>query len=121
MRAVLEGLSFAMFECEQIVEDVLEIHPDRIVSVGGGSLSPVWNRMKADLFGKEIQTLETGPYSGALAAALVAGSSLGMWPTLETAVENMIKNAVGTVFTPNTVETAKYQALYSAWRQNFRG
>jgi len=121
MRAVLEGLSSAMFECEQIVEDVLKIHPDKIVSVGGGSLSPVWNQMKADLFGREIRTLETGPYSGALAAALVAGSSIGMWPTLETAVGEMISNRSGRSFVPNSEETGKAQELYAAWRQNFRG
>jgi len=121
MRAVLEGLSCAMFECEQIVEDVLQIHLDHVVSVGGGSLSPVWNRMKADLFGKNIRTLETGPYSGATAAALVAGASLGMWPTLESAVDQVISNKAGAEFIPDAANTVRYQSLYSAWRQNFRG
>ncbi len=72
-RAVLEGVAFALRDGLDII-DGLGAAADTVRAVGGGSRSPVWCQILADVLGRPIvrATVDEGPAYGA--ALLAAGT-----------------------------------------------
>jgi xylulokinase len=76
VRAVLEGVSYAMRDSLAIIEE-LGVPVRQIRASGGGSRSPLWRQIQADVFGQKVVTInaEQGPaYGVALLAAVGAGA-----------------------------------------------
>ncbi|MBN1908383.1 MAG: xylulokinase [Pirellulales bacterium] len=76
VRAVMEGVTYAMRESIEIF-DGLGVPIRQIRVSGGGSRSPVWRQIQADVFGRKVTTInaEQGPaYGAALLAAVGAGA-----------------------------------------------
>jgi len=74
VRSVLEGVSYAMRESLPIIEQ-LGVPVRQIRASGGGSKSPLWRQIQADVFGQKVATInaEEGPaYGVALLAAVGA-------------------------------------------------
>jgi xylulokinase len=83
VRAIIEGVSFAMTEILTLVRSMgVEVRTLRVG--GGGAKSPQWRQLLADLAGVpvEIPTTEEG---GAYGAALLAGVGVGHWPSVPAA------------------------------------
>jgi xylulokinase len=75
VRALLEGVSFSMKDCYQLISNI-GIVADKIIISGGGAKSELWKSIIADLFGVEINTLnstEGAPYGAAILAAVGTG------------------------------------------------
>jgi xylulokinase len=70
IRAVLEGVSFSLKDCLDIVEQ-MGVPVDSVRVSGGGARSPFWRQMLADIFAKPAVTLATQEGS-AYGAALLA-------------------------------------------------
>jgi xylulokinase len=76
VRAVMEGVAYAMRDSLTIIRD-LGVPVRQIRASGGGSRSPLWRQIQADVFGQKVVTLnaEEGPaYGVALLAAVGAGA-----------------------------------------------
>jgi xylulokinase len=76
VRAVLEGVTYAMRDSLAIIQE-LGVPVRQIRASGGGSRSPLWRQIQADVFGQKIATInaEEGPaYGVALLAAVGAGA-----------------------------------------------
>ena len=74
-RAIMEGVAFAMRDSLEIIREQ-EVPVKQIIASGGGSRSPLWRQIQADVFGKQVVTInaEQGPaYGVALLAAVGAG------------------------------------------------
>lgn len=74
-RAVLEGLAFA---ARDVVERLaaLELAPDRVLLLGGGSRSDVWAQIRADVLGLRhdvAASADTCPVGAAMIALVAAG------------------------------------------------
>ncbi len=67
-QAVMEGVAFAMRDCQRVLQDA-GTSIDRLVAVGGGSKSALWLRMLATNLDTEIALPEDGDFGGALGAA----------------------------------------------------
>lgn len=52
-RAVMEGVTFALRDCMEILKQ-MGITGKRVISSGGGASSPVWLQIQADIFDREI-------------------------------------------------------------------
>jgi xylulokinase len=76
VRSILEGVSYAMRDSLEIIQQ-LGVPVRQIRASGGGSKSPLWRQIQADVFGQKVATInaEEGPaYGVALLAAVGAGA-----------------------------------------------
>ena len=76
VRAVMEGVAYAMRDSLAIIRE-LGVPVRQIRASGGGSRSPLWRQIQADVFGQKVVTInaEQGPaYGVALLAAVGAGA-----------------------------------------------
>lgn len=76
IRSVMEGVTFSMRDSLAIIE-ALGVPVRQIRASGGGSRSPFWRQIQADVFGRPVVTInsEEGPaYGVALLAAVGAGA-----------------------------------------------
>ena len=114
VRAVVEGITYSLNDCKQLMEEVRGKKISRMVSVGGASKSPFWLQMQADIFNCEIITLasEQGP---ALGAALCARVVAGWDEDIELAISNFVKYK--DVYYPQPNQVKKYEAVYQKYRK----
>lgn len=57
-RAVMEGVTYALRDSMEILEE-MGISGNRILASGGACASPVWLQIQADILGKEVQVCRT--------------------------------------------------------------
>ena len=86
-RAIYEGLSFAVADCVAHL-------PERVDSVtlaGGGSRSELWCQLIADCLDRPV-AVPIGSETGARGAAIVLGTALGVFPSIDDAVDRMVSH-----------------------------
>ncbi len=81
IRAVLEGVSYSLQDCLEIIEQ-MGVPVESVRVSGGGARSDFWRQMLADVFAKRTVTLETqeGSAYGAALLALVGTGEYGSVP-----------------------------------------
>ena len=79
-------------------------------ALGGGSRSPVWKRIEADVLGLSVATMRQ-PDAGTLGAAMLAGVGIGSWPDVATAAAAVVE--AGRIFTPNPDHRDVYDERYA--------
>ncbi|MCL2743381.1 MAG: FGGY family carbohydrate kinase [Planctomycetaceae bacterium] len=82
-KAVLEGVCFSIRDCFQFalgyqLTQGFTVLPEQIRVVGGGTRSPLWMSILADVLGRTLLPLEEA--DSALGAALFAAECIGMQP-----------------------------------------
>ena len=90
----------------------LDIHEIR--TMGGGSKSDIWNQIKADITGKTLQVTNSSQDTACLGAAILAGSAVGIFSSVENAVGSMIK--IRKTYEPNTEVEDLYNRQYKKFR-----
>lgn len=112
-RAVMEGVTFSF---KQVFESILKLDQNMSVheirTSGGGSVSPVWRQIQADVFQVPVQTVSGSAEGGAFGASLVAGTGCGFWASLNEATEVL---AIETETLPNSSNKTIYEDLYSIY------
>lgn len=88
-RAVMEGVGFLLRKNIDYIAR-LGIAVNTVVSLGGGSRSPVWNRMKADITGKKIMIPEYREATS-LGGAMLAAVEAGVFRDLEEASSRLVR------------------------------
>ena len=102
--AIYEGTALGLAENFGRMEEVLgDLRPVR--SVGGGSKSEVWTRIKADVLGVPVTVPRLG-HGAAAGAAMLAGMATGLWPDEESL--RALVTGEGRTFEPDPVMTEKY-------------
>jgi xylulokinase len=81
---------------------------DRLRVTGGGSRSPLWLQLKADITGKQIVTLNVSE-GGCLAGAMLGGVAAGVYGSVAEATEILVKE--NEIFDPNPEKHAQYAEL----------
>lgn len=114
LKAVLEGITFSLKDCQQILKKISKREPEKIVSVGGGAKNPLWLQMQADIFGYPVITLdkEEGPAFG---AAMIAAVGLGWYPTFEDCAKAFVK--YNQSYYPDKQRVTKYQEVYEHYKK----
>jgi xylulokinase len=79
---------------------------------GGGARSALWRQICADVLERPIVSLvaDEGPAFG---AALIAGSAVGLYPSLPEACRRAVR--LGSEVTPVVGRAMTYRALYSLY------
>jgi xylulokinase len=91
VRAVLEGVAFSLKDTFTLFSE-LGIGYNRIRLGGGGARGPLWRQIQADIYNHPVELLEAEE-GGAFGAALLAGTGIGAWPSVEAACEATIRPA----------------------------
>ncbi|MFT9078535.1 xylulokinase [Ethanoligenens sp.] len=88
IRAVMEGVSFSLLDCMDILSQMgLDITEMRVT--GGGGTSALWRQILCDMFGCPVCTVRSrqGP---ALGAALLAGVGTGIFSSVPQACDTVV-------------------------------
>jgi xylulokinase len=123
-RAVMEGVVFSLKESLNLLAELCG-RPRDIIAAGGGSKSPLWLQMQADIFEMPVRVVEDAEQVS-LGAAMLAGVGTGVFRTYEQAAEAMVRYD-GTLYEPDSRNAGvyrdayrRYRALYGANRTLFR-
>jgi xylulokinase len=112
VRSVLEGVTYSLRDCLEIVRE-LDLPVGEVRASGGGGKSELWRQMQADVFGREVVTVNAaeGPAFG---AALLAGVGTGVWASVPEACDATI--AVTSRSAPHAARQATYDHQYPLYR-----
>jgi len=115
-RAVMEGATYAMRDCLEIIQG-MGVPVREIRVAGGGARSPFWRSLQADIYKKPVWTVssEEGPAYG---VALLAGVGTGVWKSVPEACDATIKTVKATK--PTRKHVNRYDALYPEYGQLYR-
>lgn len=76
IRAAIEGITFSLLRAAQPIEEVRQLPTQKIYLTGGLSVSPVWSRIIADVFGASV-VIPRSSESSARGAAILGWLTLG--------------------------------------------
>jgi len=108
VRAVLEGVAFSLKDTFTLFAE-LGIPVTAIRLGGGGARGPLWRQIQADVYGHPVDLLEAEE-GGAFGAALLAGTGIGIWPSVEAACEATIRIA-------QTIQPKSAEAMQAAYAE----
>ena len=111
IRAILEGVAYALKEGIELMGPA----PEKLISLGGGSKSDVWNRIKADVCGLDITVMENEE-STLLGAAILGGIASGLFPDIYVAVDTIRS---GKAYKPDAAATAAYGEGYEKYKKMY--
>lgn len=112
LRAVYEGVAFG----HRVHVDRLRAAGARIPALrftGGGSRSPVWAQMFADVLDATVE-VPAGGEVGALGAAMIAAVGVGLFPDLPAAARAMV--SVQAMHVPDPRSRDRYAARFAIYR-----
>ena len=112
VQAVLEGVAFAIRDSFEVARSLgLDIPSSKLC--GGGSKSPLWRTIFANVLGipLELPKTEQGPgYGGAMLAMV----GCGRFESVQAAADALVE--VASVVEPDPALTARYEARYRQYR-----
>jgi xylulokinase len=112
-RSVMEGIAFHIRWIIEAMEKV-GFAIDEMQAIGGGSVSPLWTQIIADVTGRRLNVVENPLEAGAMGAALTVAVGLSVYPSMD-AVDDLIQ--VKAVFDPQPENHAVYERMYGTYRQ----
>lgn len=123
IRAIMEGVAYSMRDSLAIIEG-LGVPVEQIRASGGGSRSPLWRQIQADVFGRNVVTINTeeGPAYG---VALLAAVGARAYDNIEQACAATIKVVQRTPVGRRAKRSYDaafpiYQQLYRSLKDDFK-
>ena len=113
-RAVMEGVTFAMNDCLELIAELNAGITPQVIASGGATRSPVWRQIQADVYNVPLTLAPDANYA-CIGAALLAGVGCGVYASLDDACARVPRFT--TTVTPNPDNAAFYQsrrAVYHA-------
>lgn len=111
--AHLQGIAFVERWCYDVLAELGCPVGPVILSTGGGSRSPIWNRVRAAVLGRELRTTESAEC--ALGAAMLAAAPLAFGGDTAQAIATMARLAGQCI--PQPAQIRAYQERYLAFRE----
>ncbi len=111
-RAVIEGVSYSLYSCLEILREV-GIAVDDMALCGGGGKSPFWQQLLCDLYGLPIKTMLSSE-GAALGAAILGGCAAGVYPSVEAGCAATVRE--NAAFSPDAERHKAYLAYYEIYK-----
>lgn len=108
-RGIIEGIGYALFDGLQLIEKKSGSKIKRIALSGGGAKSKVIAQITADIFNRQVYTVQTNETSG-LGSAIAVFVGLGIYNNFSEAIENMVHQ--DSTFYPDPKNVNIYHELY---------
>ena len=102
-RGILEGMAFQMYLAYERLQ-ILGTEMSSIAATGGGAASDLTLQIRADVFGMEVYSLESGE-AGTLGCMIMAATAMNAYSSMEEGIKKAVK--VKKKFVPN-LEMAEY-------------
>jgi xylulokinase len=111
-RAVMEGVAYHIrWICEALHR--LGFRFDAVNAIGGGSSSPVWTQIIADVTGQSLHVTEHPQEAGAMAIALTVAVGMGYYHSVDD-IDDLI--GIRGIVEPNPANQKRYDDLYHEYR-----
>jgi xylulokinase len=117
-RAILESLALEERLLTKGVEDATGCAIDEIVLLGGGSRSPLWCQIIANVLGRAV-SLAREQESTALGAGIHAAAAVGLHKDIRAAADAM--TGTENVYEPDAASHARYAEIFEAYRSIYLG
>lgn len=112
-RAVLEGVAFGLRDSLELMRSAGLAPSTEIRATGGGSRSPLWRQILADVMETTVVTT-TSSEGAAQGAAMLAAVALGWFPSVEEACRLLVAAAEATE--PSS-DAPRYREPYARYRE----
>jgi xylulokinase len=112
IRSLIEGVSYSLKDCLELVDD-LGATPATVRLSGGGAKSPFWRQLLANIFATRVSTLESQEGS-AYGAALLATVGTGAYASVPEACAATIREVDS--LQPKGHEAAGYRRGYEVYK-----
>jgi xylulokinase len=120
-RAVMEGVAFGLKDSVELMKP-LGLDVDRVRVAGGGTRSPVWRQILADVFDSELATTDATE-GAAYGAALLGGVGAAVFESVEAASDQAVREVdhvnPGADVSRYAEMYPRYRALYPALAPEF--
>ncbi len=113
IRSILEGVAFSLRDSLEIFEE-LGIPVQQILASGGGSRNFLWRQIQADIYGKELVTVQESEGS-AFGAALLGGVGGGIYSSVQQSAQQAIQ--VRERLAPQPASAKIYTQYYDVYRR----
>jgi len=123
LRSIMEGVTYSMRDSLEIIQG-LDVPVRQIRASCGGSRSPFWRQIQADVFGKKVVTINTEE-GAAYGVALLAAVGAGAFKNIQEACKSTIRVVKETSADAKTKRTYNrgfpvYQGLYPSLKDDFK-
>ena len=112
-RALLEGIAFEQRLLTSGAEQALGEPVTDVIALGGGSRSPVWCQIIADVMQRPVSVVRE-PESTCLGAGMLGAAAAGLYPSIAEAASAM--SGIAATYEPDGPTVAAYEALYAVYR-----
>ena len=112
IRSVMEGVAFGLKDSLEIMRD-LGVPIGSVTAGGGGSRSPLWRHIQADVFELPMRTPAESD-AAMLGAALLAGTASGVFASVEKACRSVV--SYGETVAPDPSNIGAYRRGYATFR-----
>jgi xylulokinase len=113
LKGLLEGVCYELrLNIESLARAGVPLQ--RLRATGGGSKSPLWLQLKADITGKEVVTLNVTE-GGCLAGAILGGVALGEYASVAEAVATLVVER--DLYRPDQGRHEQYNRYYELYCQ----
>ena len=121
-RATIEGVSYSLYSCIEVLNSIGADLSDMAIC-GGGGKSKLWQKILADVYGINVKTLRSAECA-ALGVAILGGCAAGVYSSVEEGCSICVKEKGFTeTDKANHDEYMKfysvYKSLYPALKDNF--
>ncbi|MEA4893811.1 MAG: FGGY family carbohydrate kinase [Oscillospiraceae bacterium] len=113
IRSIMESLGYVICRNLEAI-DAMGLTVRQIRTMGGGSKSDIWNQIKADITGKQLNVTYSSQDTACLGAAILAGKAVGVFSGIESAVNSMVK--IKKTFEPNPANHEIYNKQYQKFK-----
>ena len=110
-RAVMEGISYSLRKCFDLLAE-MGIETTDMAVCGGGSKSGLWRQMLADLYGVSVKTLASSE-GAALGAAILGGCAAGVYGSVAEGCARAVRPKEETA--PDMQKHERYEQVYALY------
>jgi len=115
-RAVMEGVTFALYDCVNICTE-MGLKAEYMVASGGGANSAPWLKMQADIFNVPLKIAQNHEQA-ALGAAITAGVGCGVFKDIREGCDAMVRYK-DRIIEPDAKNHETYLEYYGLFKAAF--
>ncbi len=117
IRAVMEGVAFALMQCMEVCGDV-GLCASEVIASGGGAKSALWLQIQSDIYGLPLKVAESAEQA-CLGAAIVAGVGCGVYRDVAQGCAAAVRYQ-DRVIQPNGKNHEIYMAYYQLFKDGYQ-
>lgn len=117
-RAVMEGVSFALYQCMEVCKE-LGLSARMMTASGGAAKSRQWLAIQADVYNLPLRVTDTEEQAG-LGAAIAAGAGAGVYKDVEEGCQIVVRYK-DFIIEPDQEKHKVYEEYYELFKELFQG